>query len=245
MFTKLFSSITTSSIWNEDNNTRILWVTMLAMSNKDGYVSASVGGLAHEARISKDDCEKSLQVLSSPDDDSRSKEFDGRRIEVVDGGFQLLNHGKYRAMRSEEERKEYMKSYMAEYRRTKTVNNSVNNVSVCKPALTAVNRRKPPLAQAEAEAEADKEEFTIPEKMLSNLQFNETWIKWMEYRKKKKACKDWGALWRNQLALMVEWGADWSIQSMKNSMANDWQGIFPPKDGQIIKKIQNKTFNNI
>lgn len=121
---------------------------MLAMANKHGYVSASVGGLAHEARVSREDCESALKVLTSPDKDSRSKEFDGRRIEIVDGGFQLLNHPKYRAMRSEEERKEYMKAYMIEYRaRTKNVNNFVNNVSECKP----------PLAKAEADTEADTE----------------------------------------------------------------------------------------
>lgn len=119
---------------------------MLAMSNKLGYVSASIGGLAHEARVTREECEKALNVLKSPDNDSRSKEFDGRRIEIVDGGFQLLNHQKYRAMRSEEERKEYMKSYMRDYRaRTKNVNKNVKNVSECKP----------PLAQADADADAD------------------------------------------------------------------------------------------
>lgn len=146
MFTKLFSSITTSSIWNEDNSTRIVWITMLAMADKTGYVSASVGGLAHESRVSKEECEKALTVLKNPDIDSRSKEFEGKRIEIVDGGFQLLNHAKYRAMRSHEERKEYMKSYMKEYRESRK--QDVNNVSKCKPPLTAVNRSR---SRAEAE----------------------------------------------------------------------------------------------
>lgn len=159
MFTKLFSSITTSSIWNEDNNTRIVWITMLAMANKEGYISASVGGLAHEARVDREDCEKALEVLKSPDKDSRSKEFDGRRIEVIDGGFQLLNHAKYRAMRSEEERKEYMRTYMIEYRRTKNVNINVNKVSECKPPLAK--------AEADTEAEAEAEAYKEEDKLLT------------------------------------------------------------------------------
>lgn len=184
MFTKLFSSITTSSIWNEDNNTRILWITMLAMSNKEGYVSASVGGLAHEARITKEECEKALKILSSPDEDSRSKEFEGRRIEIIDGGFQLLNHAKYRAMRSEEERREYMKSYMVEYRRTKNVNKDVNNVNECKHLLTAVNHSKPPLAQADADKiQKQKKEYSSG--------FEEFWKLYPRKIAKGNAYREW------------------------------------------------------
>lgn len=191
MFTKLFSSIITSSIWNEDNNTRLVWITMLAMANKNGYVAASTGGLAHEARVSREDCELALKVLTSPDKDSRSKEFEGRRVEVVDGGFQLLNHPKYRAMRSEEERKEYMKSYMVEYRRTKTVNNFVNNVSVCKPPLAAVSQ-----SRSRSEAEADTEAIkTVPVKNDSySPSFETFWTSYPKRTGKGEAWKSWKKL---------------------------------------------------
>jgi len=45
-FTKLFSSIVTSSIWRESDHVRLLWVTMLAMADKNGEIWASVGGLS-------------------------------------------------------------------------------------------------------------------------------------------------------------------------------------------------------
>lgn len=146
-FTKLFSAITSSSIWNEDDATRIVWITMLAMADSGGMVYASVGGLAHTARVSRDMCERALETLQEPDADSRSPEFEGRRIEKRDGGFLLLNYAKYREARSEDERRLYMREYMKEYRK-----NGVNNR---KQKLTPVSRRKPPLAQAEAEAEAE------------------------------------------------------------------------------------------
>ena len=146
-FTKLFSAITSSSIWNEDDVTRLVWITMLAMADANGVVYASIGGLAHTARVNRDACEMAIQKLESPDPDSRSPEFEGRRIKKIEGGFLLLNYAKYREARSEDERRLYMREYMKEYRKT-----DVNNR---KQKLTRVNRSKPPLAQAEAEAEAE------------------------------------------------------------------------------------------
>jgi hypothetical protein len=147
-FTKLFGSIVTSSIWRESTETKVVWVTMLALANQHGEVWASVGGLAHTAGVTREQCADALRVLLSPDPDSRTKDHEGRRIEEIDGGWMLLNYLKYRYMRDEEARKEYMREYMRDRR-------SVNS---CKHPLTQVsnvNIRKPQLAKAEAEAEAE------------------------------------------------------------------------------------------
>lgn len=158
-FTKLHASLISSSIWNEDNITRVVWITMLAMADENGFVGASIGGLAHQARVTQDECETALKKLKSPDKDSRTKEFEGRRISEADGGFVLLNYPKHREKRDPGHRKVYMKEYMKEYRdKCKQPVNNVNNV---KPS-------KPRLAQAEAEAEADKEIYK--EKQPSALQ---------------------------------------------------------------------------
>lgn len=156
-FTKLFSSITSSSIWNESDKTRIVWITMLAMAEADGVVRASVGGLAHVARVSRRDCEAALERLMSPDTDSRSPENDGRRIQKVDGGFFLLNYGKYREARSEDERKAYMREYMRDYRK-QSVNNSKQDVNSSKPPLAEVSHGKPQLAKTEGEEEGEKKD---------------------------------------------------------------------------------------
>lgn len=95
-FTKLFNTIITSSIWNEDNETRIVWITMLALSNKDGIVDASMSGLAVMARLPVETCKKAIAKLSNPDSDSRTPEKEGRRIEKVDGGWRIINYVKYR-----------------------------------------------------------------------------------------------------------------------------------------------------
>jgi hypothetical protein len=73
-----------------------MWITMLALKDKDGFVAASIPGLAHAAIVTRDECEKALKVFESPDPDSRTKDNDGRRIEKVDGGWIILNHFLYR-----------------------------------------------------------------------------------------------------------------------------------------------------
>lgn len=118
-FTKLFSSIVASSIWCEDDQTRIVWVTMMAMANRDGVVEAAVPGLAHAARVSVEACRAALDKFEAPDVDSRSPEHDGRRIEKVLGGWKLLNYDFYRHRLSADDRREYNARKQAEYRAKK------------------------------------------------------------------------------------------------------------------------------
>jgi hypothetical protein len=99
-FVKLYGSILDSSIWLEPAGTRLLWITMLAMADAEGVVTASVRGLASRARITKDSCLAGLATLSSPDPDSKNPENEGRRIEKVDGGWVILNQRAYRDRRT-------------------------------------------------------------------------------------------------------------------------------------------------
>lgn len=115
-FTKLFSSIVTSSVWSEDMPTRIVWVTMLALANRDGVVEAALPGLANAARVSLKECEAALRKFTLPDPYSRTSANQGRRIERVEGGWRLLNYGFYRKKLSAEERREYQRIKQAEYR---------------------------------------------------------------------------------------------------------------------------------
>lgn len=128
-YTKLFNSILASTIWREDDKTRIVWITLLAMADKRGHCEGSIPGLADFARVSLRDCEAALQRLSSPDAYSRSKEHDGRRIEPIDGGWRLINHGKYREKLGADERREYLRIKQQEHRKRQQQSTKVNNVS--------------------------------------------------------------------------------------------------------------------
>lgn len=97
MFTLLWSKILNSSIWvKESKETRLIWITILAMKNKDGIVQSSVIGLADRAKVTVDECRKALEVLLSPDPDDTSKVEEGRRLKEVSGGWQVINHDLYR-----------------------------------------------------------------------------------------------------------------------------------------------------
>lgn len=128
-YTKLFQTIITSTIWCESHTVRIVWVTMLALKNQDHIVEGSVPGLADMARVSVQECEDALVKLRSPDPYSRTKIFDGRRIEDVDGGWKILNGEKYRSKMNADERREYFRIKQQESRLRKKnppVSNPVN-----------------------------------------------------------------------------------------------------------------------
>lgn len=191
-FTKLFSSITESTIWVAPDAHRICWITMLAMADSLGRVWGSVPGLANRARISVDDARSALTSFLSPDADSRTKDNEGRRIEEIDGGWRLLNHAKYRAIRDEEAIREAKRKYI-NTRREIERGDGVDNVDRSRPKATAVDRGRH-IAEAEAEAE---EEATTPKAKTKTARARSpsrpdgvsdvTWSDWLTLRKAKRA----------------------------------------------------------
>lgn len=105
-FTKIHEALISSTIWREPHPTRIAWVTMMVLADQHGEVFSSIPGLADDCRITVPEMEDALKCFMSPDPYSRTKDFDGRRIEEIDGGWALLNHPKYRKMASREDSKE-------------------------------------------------------------------------------------------------------------------------------------------
>lgn len=118
-YTKLFSSIIASTIWREDDKTRLVWITMLAMKNERHIVEASLPGLADLAHVSIKECQASIKKLESTDKYSRNEAQQGRRIEKCEGGWRILNGEYYRRLLSMEERREYQRVYHQEYRKRK------------------------------------------------------------------------------------------------------------------------------
>src|SRR6266542_644742 len=156
-FTKLFSSITESTIWCEDSDTRVVWVTMLAMSDKYGRVWASIPGLAKRASVSLSSTESALSKFLAPDKYSRSNTYDpaeeGRRIKPIQGGWKLINYPHYRGLRDEDERR----AYKAEWARK---NREKQRISRGQQMWT--NSTNVDSSGHSAEAEADKSNTNPP-----------------------------------------------------------------------------------
>lgn len=165
-YVKLFSSIVTSSMWSESPATRIVWVTMLALKDTYQEVHASLPGLARAANVSLEDTEAALKKFLSPDEHSRTKEHEGRRIEEVHGGWRILNGEYYRKLMSLEERREYKRIKEAE-RRARMRGKPVDNVD---KRGHRVAKRGQKSAETEAETETRGREAPQNSKTISPTQ---------------------------------------------------------------------------
>jgi len=93
----VWSSLLDSSLWiGGTKEARIVWITLLALKDKNGQVHITDLGLAHRAIVSHEECVAALGFLSSPDPLSANRDHDGRRIVPIEGGWQIVSHDKYR-----------------------------------------------------------------------------------------------------------------------------------------------------
>lgn len=158
-FTKLFSSITESTVWGESHATRIVWITMLAMADRKGRVWASVPGLANRARVALEECEYALGRFMEPDGYSRTTDHDGRRIEKIEGGWRLLNYAKYREMRDHAARLEYQREWDRRHRERHPTKSDKSDKIRPRPTKAEAELRKETTAGKPANAESYPPEF--------------------------------------------------------------------------------------
>jgi hypothetical protein len=136
---------------------------MLALADKNGVVEGSIPGLADLARVTVTDCEQALANLQKPDKYSRSQDHEGRRIRVVDGGWLVLNHAKYRERMSADNRREYLREKQREHRaRCQHAVNSAVDTSTLSTHTEA---------EASPEADAEKHKTSARKRARSRPQF--------------------------------------------------------------------------
>lgn len=95
-YTHLDENLVQSSLMTADPNTFKIFITLLASARPDNIAPVSSTFLAAACYMSLEDVNKSLAILESPDNYSRSLEEEGRRIRRVDGGYFIINFSKYR-----------------------------------------------------------------------------------------------------------------------------------------------------
>lgn len=154
-FALLHSRILDSSIWQLSKEARILWITMLAMKNRDGIVSAAEIGLADRAKLTLEECREALRIFHEPDPQSSNPAEQGRRIRDVQGGWQIINHEFYRF--GTEAKREFWREQKAEQRakdaeRREKKKRGKKGIPLPQPAENAVN-----IAVAKLEAAGDHE----------------------------------------------------------------------------------------
>ena len=119
MFAKVFSQIFDSTI-AEDYKVRHIFMDLLVMSDSDGVVDKTPEAISRIANVPLEYVKAGLQALSQPDPKSRTKDHDGRRIQLIDverdWGWRIVNFQKYREIRDEEARRIANRSYKRDQR---------------------------------------------------------------------------------------------------------------------------------
>lgn len=142
----------------ESINTRYTFIMLLAIADPHGLVVGTDVAIARRINMTLLDFVNSVKQLQKPDPNSNSKEEDGRRVieSESERGYQLVNYMKYRNLRNEDQKREYMREYMKNRRAGKL---PVNRVSSRKESVTEVGH-----AEGEATATGEGEEAnTVPQ----------------------------------------------------------------------------------
>ena len=108
MYAKLFTSIYQGTLRGNSHGL-LVFTNLLAHADKTGIADVHPRAIAEEVGLSVEQVRVALDVLESPDEESRSPEQEGRRIVRTDGhrawGWLIVNYVKYRAIRGEEDQR--------------------------------------------------------------------------------------------------------------------------------------------
>jgi hypothetical protein len=195
-----------------------------------GFVEAAGSGIVRRAGIDYEAGMAALERLGSPESESRSPDYEGRRLVRVDGGYLVLNFFKYRD-----------RDYTGAERARRYRERQAEKRAASHRDITPSHRD---ITQAEAEAEAEEyseKQLRTPAASLGVRSRKgsegsgreeaavegldpDSWQRWLDYRKQiGKAIKP-----ASMLAAKRKLAAFGQQQSaaVEQSIANGWQGLF-------------------
>lgn len=219
-YTKLHARILTSSIWNEPNHVRILFITLLALADSNGRFEGSPAGLAALARLTVDEAVDALKVLEGPDQHSSDGTTGERLMRLSPGSWEIINHRHYRDKKTrkqiadlERQRKSRQApkddATCSDVTPCHTVSNSSVYVSESTDGSTGTERKKRGRKPTVAAKPDDVDQ--------------QVWDDWLALRAQKKAPASQTALKRLRIAAEE---AGLSLSGvMEICVQNGWQGF--------------------
>jgi hypothetical protein len=148
VYAKLFTSIYQGTLRGNSRGL-LVFTNLLAHADAAGHVDVHPRAIAEEVGLTVAEVRAALDELEAPDPESRSPEEDGRRLLRLDEhrawGWRIVNYVKYRSIRSEEDRRAQNREAQKRWRDKQASDTDKQR----KP-------RKPPSAQAEAEADTEE-----------------------------------------------------------------------------------------
>lgn len=157
MYAKVFTSIFDGSMRGH-SDLLLVFVNILCHADKEGVVDRTCRAIADETGLSLRRVEAAVVSLESPDEQSRSRNDDGRRLKRIDPertwGWKIVNYLHYKDLRSELDRREQNKE--AQKRRRQQM-----SADVSKRQQTSAQS-----AKVEVEAEVDISTVNVNGKRL-------------------------------------------------------------------------------
>lgn len=209
MFAKLFQSMYDGSLATRGPwQALVTFQQLLILADRFGDVDMTIEVISRRTLLPQEVLETGIEVLLQPDPASRDPAFGGRRIvPLADGrawGWHIVNYTKYSQIRSAEERREYKRQWVEKKRiETAPARGPSTNVRGRVPRETAPAPQYPD--------------------WLDRAQFD-AWIETRPARARSPAAI---AAALKKLEVLKASGHEPNT-IVSTSLANGWQGIFPP-----------------
>jgi len=157
MYAKIFAQIYDGTLCtNGPWQALVTFQQMLVLADQEGNVDMTAGAIARRTTIPLDIITLGIEELEKPDPDSRTNTEGGRRIVRVMAdrawGWRIVNYKHYRALRREEDRRDYHREYWRNNRSTSRRDDSTDTRD---STTTQQPQQNQPIAEAKAEAEAE------------------------------------------------------------------------------------------
>lgn len=149
MYAKIFKSMFEGTLRGKPD-LQLVFVNLMTHADKEGFVDRHFRAIVDETGIPIERVERAVKELESPDEESRSPELEGRRLERIDEhrrwGWRIVNYIKYREMQDAESRRESQRERQRACRARKSekdngVEKSNGNESTAVKLLELLNAR--------------------------------------------------------------------------------------------------------
>lgn len=166
MYAKIFTSMYQGTLRGNSHGL-LVFTNLLAHSDKNGEVDIHPRAISEEVGLTIEQVKAALIELESPDIESRSPEEEGRRIIRLDEhrmwGWLIVNHGKYKAIRDEEDRREQNRKSQEAYRNRSKQTSAKSNQHSAESAHTDTDTNTyPALAPVAPRLKKRKHALEVP-----------------------------------------------------------------------------------
>lgn len=245
MYCKLFASLYQGTLRGRSDEI-LVFTNLLAHTSAGGIVDKHFRAVAEETGLSLDRVKQAILVLESPDEESRSPDEKGARLVRLDEhrvwGWRVVNHGKYRAIKNEDDRAEQNRLAQARFRERKKAEANGEKSAIVSGVITSNTDKPKQKHKADADAEASPlsgEGGISPDSVFlsdeNDPNLSESWEEWKAYRKERAAAKGKQRLaWTHRAALatakqVIDYaetrGNKIICDRITAAIAGNWQGL--------------------